>query len=110
MPKGDFLGEFEMYVLLALAHLGREAYGMTIRQEIARRTGRDTAIGTVYATLSRLEEKGFVAYDLSDPLPVPGGRARKQFTLTSAGERALAHSTRTLASMMRGWRPRTQHE
>jgi PadR family transcriptional regulator PadR len=109
MAKGDFLGEFEIYVMLALAHLAPEAYGVTIRQEITRRTGREIAIGAVYATLSRLQEKGLVRYTLSDPLPVQGGRTRKYFTLTSAGERALAHATRMLARMMQGWRPRTQH-
>ena len=77
MAKGDFLGEFEIYVMLALAHLGAEAYGVTIRQEITRRTGREIAIGAVYATLSRLEDKGLVRHALSDPLPVQGGRARK---------------------------------
>jgi DNA-binding PadR family transcriptional regulator len=105
MAKGDFLGEFEIYVMLALAHLAPEAYGVTIRQEITRRTGRDIVIGAVYATLSRLEEKGLVRYRLSDPLPVQGGRTRKHFTLTAAGERALAHATGMLARMQRGWRP-----
>lgn len=105
MAKGDFLGEFEIYVMLALAHLAPEAYGVTIRQEITRRTGRDIAIGAVYATLSRLEEKRLVRFTLSDPLPVQGGRTRKHFTLTPAGERALAHATGMLARMLRGWRP-----
>jgi DNA-binding PadR family transcriptional regulator len=107
MPKGDFLGEFEIYVMLALARLAPEAYGVAIRQEITRRTGREVAIGAVYATLSRLEEKKLVRF-LSDPLPVQGGRTRKHFSLTPAGERALAHSTRMLNRMMQGWRPRTQ--
>ena len=110
MAKGDFLGEFEIYVMLTLAHLGPEAYGVTIRQEITRRTEREIAIGAVYATLSRLEDKGLVCHQLSDPLPVQGGRARKYFTLTGPGERALAHATRMLARMMDGWRPRTQHQ
>ena len=109
MAKGDFLGEFEIYVMLALVHLAPEAYGVTIRQEITRRTGRDVAIGAVYATLSRLEEKGLVRHTLSDPLPVQGGRTRKHFTLTAPGERALVHATAMLARMMRGWRARTQH-
>jgi PadR family transcriptional regulator, regulatory protein PadR len=109
MAKGDFLGEFEIYVMLALAHLGPEAYGVTIRQEITRRTKREVAIGAVYATLSRLAEKGLVRYTLSDPLPVQGGRTRKYFTLTTAGDRALAHATAMFGRMMQGWRPRTQH-
>jgi DNA-binding PadR family transcriptional regulator len=104
MAKGDFLGEFEIYVMLALAHLAPEAYGITIRQEITRRTGREIAIGAVYATLSRLEAKRLVRHTLSDPLPIQGGRTRKHFTLTPAGERALAHATSMLARMMQGWR------
>jgi PadR family transcriptional regulator PadR len=106
MAKGDLLGEFELYVMLALAHLRADAYGAAIRREIAARTGRDAVIGAVYATLARLEDKGLVRYVLSEPLPVQGGRARKTFRLTPAGERALAHSTSMLAAMMRGWRPR----
>lgn len=104
MPKGDFLGEFEIYVMLALAHIGRDAYGVSIRQEIERRTGRDVAIGAVYATLSRLEDKGLVQHELSAPLPVQGGRARKHYRLTSEGERALTHAASMLTRMMQGWR------
>ena len=108
MPKGDFLGEFELYVMLALDRLGDEAYGIRIRQEIAERTGREIVIGAVYATLSRLEAKGLVRHRLSDPHPVPGGRARKCFQLTPPGTRALAHSTSMMSRMMNGWRPRTE--
>ena len=108
MAKGAFLGEFELYVMLALVRLGPEAYGVTIRQEIQRRAGRDVAIGAVYATLARLEAKGLVRHELSDPQPVQGGRARKYFRLSPQGDRALAHSTSMLVRMMQGWRPRTQ--
>jgi PadR family transcriptional regulator PadR len=108
MARGAFLGEFELYVMLALSRLGPEAYGVTIRQEIERRAGRDVTIGAVYATLARLEAKGLVRYQLSDPQPVQGGRARKYFRLTPTGERALAHSTSMLARMLQGWRPRTE--
>ena len=61
MAKGDFVGEFELYVMLALAHLEDDVYGVTIRREIEARTGRTVAIGAVYATLARLEEKGIGA-------------------------------------------------
>jgi PadR family transcriptional regulator, regulatory protein PadR len=105
MAKGDFVGEFELYVMLALAHAGDEAYGVTIRREIESRTGRTIAIGAVYATLSRLDDKGLVRFRISDPLPVQGGRARKYYTLTAAGARALRHSTRMLARMTAGLSP-----
>ena len=107
MAKGDFVGEFELYVLLALAHLGDDAYGVTIRREIEGRTGREIAIGAVYATLSRLEDKDLVRFRISDPQPVQGGRSRKYFMLTAAGHRALRHSTGMLARMMAGWSPET---
>lgn len=100
MPKGQFLGEFELYVMSALSLIGDEAYGVTIRQEIERRSGRPVAMGAVYATLSRLEEKGYVAFRVSDPLPIQGGRARKLARLTAPGRRALAHSTSMLARMI----------
>ncbi len=61
MPKGDFLGAFEEIVLLALVHLGDNAYGMTIRREIEDRSGRTVSIGAVYSTLDRLESKGLVS-------------------------------------------------
>lgn len=105
MAKGDFVGEFELYVMLALAHQGDEAYGVTIRREIEARTGRTIVIGAVYATLARLEDKGLVQFRISEPQPIQGGRARKYFTLTAAGARALRHSTGMLARMMAGLSP-----
>ena len=102
MPKGDFIGEFELYVLLAIVHLDDEAYGIRIRQEIERRTGRETAIGAIYATLGRLTDKALVAFTLSAPEPVQGGRARKHYSLTPAGARAVRHSTSMLTKMMAG--------
>jgi PadR family transcriptional regulator, regulatory protein PadR len=105
MAKGDFVGEFELYVMLALAHLGDDAYGVTIRREIEARTGRTIAIGAVYATLARLQEKGLVQFRISDPQPVQGGRARKYASLTGPGARALGHSTAMLARMLDGLSP-----
>ena len=105
MSRHDALGEFEHAVLAAVAHLDEAAYGVTIRREIEARTGRTVAIGAVYATLARLEEKGIVRFRVSDPQPIQGGRARKYFSLTGAGARALRHSTAMLARMMSGLSP-----
>ena len=110
MPKGDFVGEFELYVMLAITHLTHEAYGIRIREVIEERTGRDVAIGAVYATLGRLEDKGLVRHEISDPQPVPGGRSRKYFSLTAAGRTALSHSTTMLSRMMAGFRPATARD
>ena len=102
MSKGRFLAEFELYVMLGLARLGDEAYGVSIRQEIEQRTGRPVSIGAVYATLGRLGDKGFVSFRTSDPRPVQGGRSRKYFDLTPGGLEALRHSTAMLTRMMEG--------
>jgi DNA-binding PadR family transcriptional regulator len=102
MPKGDFVGEFELYVMLALARPQADGHGMTIRQAIEERTGRNIAIGAIYATLGRLDDKGLVRHTWSDPQPIPGGRARKQYVLTPSGVRALKHSATMMTSMMEG--------
>ncbi|MEP6492438.1 MAG: PadR family transcriptional regulator [bacterium] len=102
MPKGNFLGEFEVLVLAALQRLEDDAYGVTIKREIERRAGRPASIGAVHAAVDRLADKGFVIFRISDPLPVPGGRARKYSKITPAGLRALRQSTAALARMMDG--------
>ena len=107
MPKGDFLAEFELYLMLALGRLRDEAYGVTLRREIEGRTGRPESIGAVYATQKRLEEKGLVRHWISDPLPIQGGRARKYFQLTREGERVLRHSADMMTRMLRGVRFKT---
>jgi DNA-binding PadR family transcriptional regulator len=100
MSKGQFLAEFELYVMGALARLGDEAYGMTIRQEIEARCGRPVAIGAVYATLARMSAKGYVSFQVSDPRPMQGGRSRKYVRLTPAGRRALNHSAEMLRRIL----------
>jgi PadR family transcriptional regulator PadR len=96
------LGERELLVMLALVRLGDDAYGVSIRQEIERRSGHDVAIGAVYAALVRLAEKRLVTSSLSDPLPMRGGRARKHWRLTAAGERATRDAATSITSMLDG--------
>ena len=80
------MGEFEQIVLLAILRVGEDAYGVTIRAEIELCTGRDPAPGALYTTLDRLEDKGFVTSRLGDPTPQRGGRAKRFFTVTPAGD------------------------
>ena len=93
------VGEFETIVLLALVRLKDNAYGMTIRREIAERTGRDVSIGAVYTTLNRLEKKGYVSSWTGDPTPVRGGRAKRYFKIEASGQIALANGQQAVASM-----------
>ena len=83
MPKGQYLGELELLVLSAVSLLEDDAYGVTIRREIDRRTGREAPMGVIYSALARLQQKGYVAFSLSDPLSIRGGRARKHVRLTA---------------------------
>jgi len=100
MAKGEFLGEFELYVMAALARLGSDAYGMAVWREIEARTGREVAIGAVYATLARLERKGLITTATSKPEAVPGGRARRLARLTPEGRRAFEHTSAMLLRML----------
>jgi DNA-binding PadR family transcriptional regulator len=97
-----YLGEFEQLILFALLQLGDDAYGVTIRDEIERRTGRVASFGAVYATLERLGRKGYVRFRISEPQPVQGGRSRKHARLTPAGVRAFRNSVRALDRMLDG--------
>jgi len=101
----DALGEFEQSLLLAIAHLGDGAYGVTIRQEIETRTGREVAIGALYTSLGRLERKGYVRSTMSDPTPQRGGRSKRHFVLRAAGAAALRQSRERLSRMWAGLEP-----
>jgi DNA-binding PadR family transcriptional regulator len=107
MPRGELLGSLEHIVLLAVARLGSSAYGMTVRQEIEKRTGRDLSIGAVYATLERLQRKGFISSSVGEPTAERGGRAKRHFQIESAGEQALITSQDAIRKMTVGlprWR------
>jgi PadR family transcriptional regulator, regulatory protein PadR len=91
----SYLGEFEQVVLLAVARLKSDAYGMGLRAEIAERFGRASSIGAIYATLDRLVAKGYLTQRDDDMR----GRARRFFTLTSSGVEAL-ETARTLQRRM----------
>lgn len=106
MPRGDLLGSLEYIVLLALVRLGPDAYGMTVRREIENRAGRNLSIGAIYATLDRLEAKGFVSSSLGEPTAARGGRAKRHFRIEAGGERALQTSEDAIRSMSAGLKRR----
>jgi PadR family transcriptional regulator PadR len=97
-----YIGGFEQIVLLAVARLGQQAYGMRVRQEIEKTTDRRVAIGAVYATLDRMEQKGLVKSRDVAGGPERGGRARRYFTVTALGADALNESRTTLARLWSG--------
>jgi PadR family transcriptional regulator, regulatory protein PadR len=102
MRDRDYLGEFEHMIILALLRLGDRAYGVTVRQEIELRTDREVSIGAVYATLDRLERKGYVRSHRGDPTPERGGRSKRFFRVTADGAEAVSRRHRALQSMTEG--------
>ena len=102
MAANASLGEFEQVTLLAILRLGDDAYGVTIRAEIAECTGRDPAPGALYTTFDRLQQKGLVTSRLGDPTPQRGGRAKRFFTVTAAGIQAVANAQRSYQRLMQG--------
>ena len=98
----DILGAFEQAVLLAVIKLGDEAYGRAILKEVAIRLGRKVSAGAVYATLDRLEAKGFLSSRLAAGTPSRGGRARRYYRLKAAGVNALNETKSTLENLWRG--------
>jgi PadR family transcriptional regulator PadR len=102
MAKRDFLGEFEHIVVLGLLRLGDRAYGVTVRQEIETRTKREVSIGAIYATLDRLEAKGYVKSTLGEPTSERGGRSKRFFRVTPQGIAVVNRTHRALQRMTEG--------
>lgn len=102
MGGNGYLGEFEQVVLLAVARLEEDAYGMRVRAEIESRAGRRTSIGAVYATLERLVGKGFVRQRDTPGGAERSGLARRFYAITPAGTTALEAARDLQARMWSG--------
>jgi PadR family transcriptional regulator, regulatory protein PadR len=87
--KRTYLGEFEEIVLLTVAVIDGDAYGVALMHEIIAQTGRDLRLNQVHAALMRLEEKGMVKSTMGQPTAERGGRRKKLFSVTVQGQRAL---------------------
>ena len=102
MRKRDYLGQFELMVLLAILQAGDDAYGVPIAREIEDTTRKEVALGSIYAALDRLEAKGLVTSEMGDPTPERGGRAKRYFTVTGKGVREAREAQRTLKKLWSG--------
>ena len=100
--KNKFLGEFEQMAMLALIHLGSDAYGATIRQLLEEQVGRAVAIGALYSTLERLERKGMVESRLGEATAQRGGRAKRYFKVTAQGQAALKKARQAMDTLWQG--------
>ena len=95
-------GNFELMVMLAVIRLGNAAYGVPISRAIEESTNREVLVGSVYATLERLEEKGLVASEVGEPTPERGGRAKRYFRITENGLRQVRDTRGALVKLWKG--------
>lgn len=99
MREHNYLGEFELMLLLTIIRLRDEAYGVPLSRELAIMRGRDVSVGSVYAALDRLEIKGLITSSLGESTPERGGRAKRYFCVTQQGLRSV-HATRSVLSKL----------
>ena len=90
--KGTYLGEFEEVVLLTIATLHPEAYGLSIKLALDKQTEREINLGAVHAACNRLQDKGFLEASLGEKSNRRGGRRKKMYSVTMQGQQALLSS------------------
>ena len=89
MSSRIYLGELEELILLFVALLNKEAYGVSIAEQLKTKAGREVSISAIHAVLHRLEEKGFVKSRMGGASRERGGRRKRLFSMTSYGRNAL---------------------
>src|SRR5262245_15036220 len=97
-----FLTDFELMVMLAVLRVREDAYGVSIAREIEQTGGRAVTHAAVYLALDRLGHQGLVASRLGDPTPERGGRAKKLFSVTAAGLRAIRRTQDAFMALWKG--------
>lgn len=102
MGDRGFLGEFEQMILLAALRLEDEAYGVRLMEELEETVGRRVSRGSVYVTLDRLEEKGWLESSLSESRSERGGRPRRVVRVTPEGREQLRRSREALLALWDG--------
>jgi DNA-binding PadR family transcriptional regulator len=105
MKEKDVLGQLEQLVLSAVLGLGKNAYPVPVHEAVTRMSAREVSHGSVYVTLERLEDKGYLVSRLGDPTPERGGRPKRFYRMLAAGERVLAESLKTSERMLQNTKP-----
>ncbi len=86
------LGEFEEIVLLTIAILHQEAYGVAIKDEIESRLSRDVSMGALHTALVRLEDKSYIKSLPGESTADRMGRPRRYYQITALGKKAIEYS------------------
>lgn len=82
-----YLGEFEEIVMLTVAILSGEAYGVAIIEEMESRLGRTVSIGALQTVLRRLEEKGYLSSEFGEATKMRGGKRKRYYQVTNIGKK-----------------------
>lgn len=99
------LGSFEQLVLLAILRMGKDAYGVSVQEEIERATGRSVTPGALYRALDRLEARGLVESGTGEPTGERGGRRRRTLAVTSEGATELSDALDAVRELAEGLEP-----
>ena len=99
------LNDIDQAVLVSVLALDAEAYGVAVKKEAERRTGRKLSTGTVYAVLSKAEDHGLVESRLGEPTPERGGRRKRFYAATDQGRRALSEAHQSTVNLWDGFIP-----
>jgi DNA-binding PadR family transcriptional regulator len=102
VPELPHLTDLEQLLLLAVLRLGEAAYGSAIQADLEEVAERSVSLGGIHMTLARLEERGLARSEKGEPIAVRGGKARRIYTVTAEGRRALERSRATLGRMWAG--------
>ncbi len=97
------LTKAEETLLLTILRLKGNAYGVAIKQQIQKATGKTLPYGTLYFILDQLTKKGYVKRFTGESRPERGGRSRIYYTLTSEGNRALEHAYKMQQKIWKGY-------
>jgi PadR family transcriptional regulator PadR len=89
------LGEFEEVVMLTIAILYKEAYGVAIKNEIQTRLSRGVSMGAMHSALVRLEDKGYIKSIQGEETEERMGRPRRYYQVTALGKRAMEYIKNT---------------
>lgn len=93
------LGEFEEIVLLTVAILDGQAYGVSIIEEIKSRLERSVSLGAIQTVLKRLEEKGMVSSEFGEATKVRGGKRKRYYAITTYGLQVIIQSKQQRLSL-----------
>ena len=112
LASGDFFAKYEdmeqtlstleQHLLLAVVGLHPNAYGVSVQDYIKERTGREYSTGSIYASLDRLEEKGFIESRQGEPTKERGGKRKLYFKITAPGQHTLRESLQAIDGLRQG--------